>query len=180
VIAFGVSRALGGSSTSPTPTLPPLSAAVDGIKCEASEQLAYHIHQYIELYDNGRRVNLPAEIGIPVTQRGNEFSAPCYYWLHVHASYPNIIHVESPTQKTYTFGQFLDVWKKTASTANPPTDAFVLKLEQTPAREIHVYVNGKPWRFDYRTIPLTEHEVITVEIGKPLVRPPPYTAWNGL
>jgi hypothetical protein len=158
----------------------PLSAAVDGVSCDVSEQLAYHIHQYIELYDNGQRVHLPAEIGIPVTQRGNEFSAPCYYWLHVHSGEPDIIHLESPTQKTYTFGQFLDIWKKTASTANPPGDAFLVKLEKTPPADVHVYVNQKPWNLGYRTIPLKEHTVITVETGKPVVPPTPYTKWGNL
>jgi hypothetical protein len=150
------------------------------VNCDVSEQLAYHIHQYVELYDHGKRVNLPAEIGIPVATRGNEFSAPCIYWLHVHSGEPNIIHVESPTQTTYTFGQFLDVWKKTAMTANPPGDAFITNLEKTPAADVRVYVNQKPWRLGYRSIPLKEHGVITVEMGRPFVRPAPFTQWGGL
>jgi hypothetical protein len=181
VIAFAASRALSGNSaTSPTPTLAPLSAAVDGISCDVSEQLAYHIHQYVELYDHGHGVNIPAEIGIPVTKRGDEFSAPCLYWLHVHAGEPDIIHVESPTQTTYTFGKFLDIWKKTASHANPPSDAFVTKLEKTPTTDVRVYLNLKPWKIGYRNIPLKEHGVITVEIGRPFVRPTPFTRWGNL
>jgi hypothetical protein len=58
---------------------------------------------------------------------------------------------------------------------------FVLRL-QAAARSgnVHAFLNGKPWHGSYRTIPLKEHGVITVEIGKPVVAPKPFTAWNGL
>ncbi len=34
----------------------------------------------------------------------------CLYPLHVHDGEPNIIHIESPIQKTYTLGNFFDIW----------------------------------------------------------------------
>ena len=33
----------------------------------------------------------------------------CFYWMHVHAQ-DGIIHIESPTPKTYELGQFFDIW----------------------------------------------------------------------
>ncbi len=154
-----------------------VAPAVDGIKCQRMEALAYHIHQYLELYDHGRRVQVPSSIGMP----GGEAQARCFYWIHVHAMYPDIIHVESPIHKTFTLGNFFDIWKATQADANPPGDGYVKSLQSAAAKgDVTVYVDGKLWTSGYRTVPLREHEVIAVEIGGPVVPPKPFTAWNGL
>jgi hypothetical protein len=165
------------TSATPTPSLQSLAPTVDGIQCSGAEQLVYHIHQHLTLYDHGKQVHVPPEIGIP----GGENNPTCFYWIHVHAATPNIIHVESPLHKTFTLGNFFDVWKATKNDAVPSGDAYVLKL-QTAAKngQVTAFVNGKRWNGSYRSIPLTEHAVITVEIGKPVVPPKPFTAWNGL
>ncbi|HLJ68111.1 MAG TPA: hypothetical protein VKX16_12190 [Chloroflexota bacterium] len=168
-----------GTSTpaASTPVAQSLAPTVDGIQCGQMEALAYHIHQYLELFDHGKPLNVPSEIGIP----GGESNATCYYWIHVHAATPNIIHVESPIQKTFTLGNFFDIWKSTKSTAQPPGDAFVLALQRAAkAGQVTAFVQGKRWHGSYRNIPLTEHEVIAVEIGTPVVPPRPYTNWSGL
>lgn len=167
------------SASSHTPTVATQTAApsVDGIQCGAMESLAYHIHQYLELYDHGKRVQVPSEIGIP----GGEPYSTCFYWIHVHASTPDIIHVESPIHKTFTLGNFFDVWKATRNDAVPSGDAYVRKLQSAAASgQVTAYLNGKKWTGNYRSIPLKEHETITVEIGKPLVKPVLNTNWNGL
>jgi hypothetical protein len=170
------------SSTSPTATSPTATSGqvthrpVDGIRCGAMEQLSYHIHQYLELFDHGKRVAVPAEIGIP----GGEYGTGCFYWIHVHAGDPDIIHVESPTARRYTLGTFFDIWEATHSDAIPPGDSFVKKM-QAAARngDLTVFYNLHRWKGSYRSVPLTEHAVITVEIGKPVVPPVPYHSWNG-
>lgn len=171
------------SNTSATPTpIPTVSspgsgAPVDGIKCGTTEALAYHIHQHVALYDNGKAVGLPSSIGIP----GGEAAATCFYWIHVHASTPDIVHVESPLKKTFTFGNFIDIWKATTATASPPDSTFPAKLQSAPVGgNVHAFVNGRTWKGSYRSIPLTANAVITVEIGKPVVPPRPFNAWNGL
>src|SRR6266566_5787241 len=64
---------------------------VDGIQCDSSEQVAYHIHTHLTVYVNGALRPIPAGIGIvtPVSQQtanGSFYGASrCYYWLHVHA-----------------------------------------------------------------------------------------------
>lgn len=168
-----------GSSSPAPPTPPPQTAAsaVDGVQCGTMEQLAYHIHQHLALYDHGKQVRVPAGIGIP----GGELTAACYYWIHVHASTPNIIHVESPIRKTFHLGNVFDIWEATKGDTNPPGDVYVQRLRAAAARgQVHAFYNGKPWHGSYRSIPLTSHAVITVEIGAPVVPPRPFTNWQGL
>ena len=38
----------------------------------------------------------------------------CYYWLHTHTN-DGVIHVESPTQRLYTLGDFFDIWRQPLS-----------------------------------------------------------------
>ncbi|HEU4425862.1 MAG TPA: hypothetical protein VFR67_25265, partial [Pilimelia sp.] len=65
------------------------------------EGTAVHIHQHLDIFVDGRRVPVPALIGIdPVVG-----FAP----LHVHDT-SGVIHVESPTVRGYTLGQFFAVW----------------------------------------------------------------------
>jgi hypothetical protein len=174
---FGYAAIHQSSSPAATPTAESLAPAVDGVQCSPGEQIVYHIHQYLALYDHGKQIDVPSSIGIP----GGEQHALCLYWIHVHALYPNIIHIESPVQKTYKLGTFFDIWKATRATTVPPGDAYVLKLEAAARHgQVHAFVDGKPWHGSYRSIPLTEHAVITIEIGTPVVPPKPYTHWNGL
>lgn len=164
----------------PTPTTVPViggNVPVDGVQCNQMENLAYHIHQHLALYDHGKRVPVPSEIGIP----GTEYQPQCFYWIHVHLSTPNIIHVESPTKKIFQLGTFFGIWKQTKQWTQPKGDAFVKKLEQAAAHgQVTVFLNGKRWTHGYKTVPLKEHAVITVEIGTPVVPPKPYTNWAGL
>jgi hypothetical protein len=183
VIAVGLSY-LSSRENSTGSSLSPVSAshpAVDGIQCAGAEQLAYHVHQYLELYDHGKRVQLPSDIGIPSSPPGNENAASCYYWLHVHQAYPNVIHVESPSTRVFTLGQFFDLWKASKTYDVPAGDTFVVAAEAAASKgDLHVFVNGKAWKRSFRTIPLKSHAVIAVEIGSPVIPPKPFTAWNGL
>lgn len=154
-----------------------LAPSVDGVQCNAGEQLQYHIHQHIMLYSHGKYVALPSSIGMP----GGELSASCYYWIHVHLLTPNIIHVESPSKKIYNLGNFFDIWKATESSTTPQRNWYLTQLTAASRRrEVTAYYNGKLWRGSFRSIPLTDHAVITVEIGKPVVPPKPFSNWQGL
>jgi hypothetical protein len=163
------------TSGGPTPTAVSLAPAIDGIKCLGREQLVYHIHQRIDLYDQGKRMPIPALIGIP-----NDGKTPtCYYWIHVH-QLDDIIHVESPTAKTYTLGDFFDVWNGTKNSTVPRGYSFLTHLEAASPSQITVFYNGKRWKSGYRSVPLTEHALITVEIGKPVIPPRPAPNWKKL
>jgi hypothetical protein len=146
------------SSTSP-------GTVIDGlIQCAPIEQLAYHIHVHLQVYDNGQPRALPAAIGLlgPVsqqTQDGPFYGATkCYYWLHTHAS-DGIIHVESPTPHIYTLGNFFDEWRQPLSSTQVAT----------ASGKVTAYLNGKLWAGSPRSIPLKPHFQIQLDVGKPLV-----------
>src|SRR5271166_3094569 len=80
----------------------PTGQPVDGIRCDQAEGVTFHIHQHLALLDRGKAVGVPSDVGRPLT-------ANCLYWLHTHSS-DGLIHVESPTIRTFTLGQFFDVW----------------------------------------------------------------------
>jgi hypothetical protein len=141
---------------------------VDGVSCEASEQVVYHIHTHLAVYVDGRLRPLPAGVGIvePVPQQSAhgafDQASRCYYWLHVHAQ-DGIIHVESPTRATYTLGQFFAIWRQPLS-----------RSQVGPARgAVTAYVDGKTFTGDPATIPLEEHEVVQLDVGTPAVAPQP-------
>jgi len=180
-IAIGLALVLRSSSaTSGTST--PTSIAVgrggqpvDGIHCNIGEQLAYHIHQHLTLYRDGKQVPVPKDIGIP----GGDNNPSCYYWIHVHSVAPGIIHVESPTARVYSLGNLFDIWKATRNDAIPRGEGYPDELAAAAARhDVTVFVQGKLWRKGYRNVLLVDHAVITVEIGKPVVRPPPFSDWS--
>jgi hypothetical protein len=148
------------------PALAPASttgtAKVDGITCGSSEQLAYHIHTHLAVFRNGQAYTLPAGVGIPGSQAESTNQGPianggsCIYWLHTHTT-DGIIHIESPTKRIYTLGDFFDVWRQ--------------PLSHNQVGSLHgatsAFVNGKPWKKAPRDIPLLPHADIQLEIGQP-------------
>jgi len=173
-----------GSSAGPTATPSPAATSValattpiDGIGCETSEGSAYHIHQHLTLYDHGKNVPLPAYVGIPGGVSGN-----CLYWLHVHDMSPsNIVHIESPVKKFFTLGNFLDIWARTVSTTTPPSGRFLSNLKNAGRQgQVTLFVNGKRYTRPYRSLTLRSRLVITLEVGKPVVAPKPFTDWQNL
>jgi hypothetical protein len=146
-------------------------ATVDGIACQTSEQTAYHIHAHLAIFDHGTSRPVPAGIGIPgPQQRVNGFvtGGKCLYWLHTHDS-SGIIHVESPTQRVYTLGQFFDIWGQR------------LTRDQAGAVKgtLTVFVNGRRFAGDPRGIKLLPQERIQLDAGT--VTPPrPFTFPAGL
>lgn len=141
-------------------------APVDTIRCQASEQVAYHIHAHLAVFVNGAPRSIPYGIGVvtpDVTQTGQGPFAEatrCYYWLHTHAG-DGVIHVESPTQRQYTLGDFFDIWRE-------PLGG---RQVGPAAGSVTAYVNGVRYTGDPRGIVLTEHEDIQLDVGAPVVSP---------
>ncbi|MGB9182963.1 MAG: hypothetical protein WCB67_02785 [Solirubrobacteraceae bacterium] len=138
------------------------TATVDGIRCGATEQLAYHIHAHLAVFVSGRIYALPAGIGIPGSSAQQTSQGPvaaggqCIYWLHTHTS-DGVIHIESPTQRVYTLGNFFDEWHQ------PLTASQV----GTVHGKITAFVNGHIWNKRLRDIPLLPHALIQLNIGQP-------------
>jgi hypothetical protein len=154
-----------------TPLAPNTTAAkggtVQGVQCNSGEQVAYHIHTHLAVYVNGALRPISPGIGTVApapeqTANGEFFQATtCYYWLHVHAQ-DGVIHVESPTNRTYTLGQFFAIWGQPLS-----------KTQIGPAvGKLTVFVNGKPYAGDPTAIPLGSREAIQIDVGTPV----PYKA----
>lgn len=140
-------------------------AALNGVSCDSTEQLNYHIHAHISIYINGNAVQIPGNIGI-----ANDGS--CFYWLHTHDT-SGIIHIESPTKKIYTLGQFSQLWGQRFSELQYP-----IELDQNT--DWQVYVNGKAYKGDFHSIPLEAHTLVTLAYNSPGITPDTTYAWQGL
>lgn len=140
-------------------------APVDGIPCESSEQLTYHAHAHLTLYINGNKTALPAEIGIASDNS-------CIYWLHTHDT-TGVIHIEAPSQRTFTLGTFFHLWGQRFRNLQYPS-----QLDQTQGWQ--AYVNGKPYNGDFHAIPLDEHAIITLAYNSPGITPDASFDWQSL
>jgi hypothetical protein len=147
---------------------------VDGISCAPAEQLAYHIHSHLAVFVNGQPRALPGGIGIPGSQIMQSAQGPvaaggqCIYWLHTHAP-DGVVHVESPTRRVYTLGNFFDEWHQPLSSSRVAG----------ASGQVTAYVDGQAWTKDPRAIPLTPHAVIQLSVGSPAV-PFHNMSWAGL
>jgi hypothetical protein len=140
-------------------------APINRISCDAMEGSRLHIHQHLMILDRGRNVGIPATVGQVAPRR-------CLYWVHTHTP-DGIIHIEAPENRTFTLGDFFDIWGQPLSRTQAAT-ARVAK------GALKVWVNGKPFTGDPRKIALTAHADIVIEAGPPFPAPPRFTAWGGL
>jgi hypothetical protein len=151
------------------------TAPVDGIQCLGSEQLLFHIHAHLTVYVDGMARRIPYGVGIAGPQTSQTPEGPyvsnggCFYWLHTHAA-DGIIHIESPIERTFTLGEFFDVWGQKLGPA---------QVGPTTGRVTAIY-DGRVYRGNPRGIPLTAHAQIQLEVGAPLVSPIAVTFRGGL
>ncbi|HEY1655805.1 MAG TPA: hypothetical protein VGF86_11880 [Candidatus Tumulicola sp.] len=131
---------------------------IDGIACNANEGAVEHIHAHLQIFDRGKPVAVPANIGIPA-------GAGCLYWVHTHAA-GGYVHIESPVTRTFTLGQFFDIWDQQLSWTRAASAA-------APAgRKIFVWVDGKPWHgSNPRAIVLHDRQSIVIQSAAPFAKP---------
>ncbi len=140
---------------------------IDGIACQAGEQVLFHIHAHLTVFVRGRARQVPAGIGIApphqveATPRGAFVAgAPCFTWLHTHAA-DGIIHTESPVKRTYTLGELFDIWGQPLG-----------REHVGPARgHVTALFNGRVFTGSPRAIPLLAHAQIQLDVGRPLIAP---------
>jgi hypothetical protein len=121
-----------------------------------------HIHQHLDVYANGDHVTIPAQIGIDAN--GGFISD-----LHTHDT-SGIMHVESPTQRTFTLGQFFAVWGVQLS------PSCIGGLCKTGDKRLHTWINGAPVTADPTRIVLEEHQEIVLAYGTQAQMPKPVPA----
>lgn len=118
----------------------------------SSEALAFHIHSHLDLYVNGKKVAVPASIGISQT-----------FITAVHTHTPDgVIHVESPVNKDYTLGQFFGEWgvRLTSSCVG------------TYCGDLEFWVDGTRGTGDPAAIVLAAHKEIVIAHGQPPAKIP--------
>jgi hypothetical protein len=142
-----------------------------GLPALSAEGTELHVHQHLDLYVNGTKQVVPAEIGI-ITSPQVVFSP-----LHTHDT-SGIVHVESPTIRSFTLGEFFEVW----GVRFTPTciGGYCTQGDRT----LGVYVDGQLATGDPTTLELFAHEEIVVTYGTkaelPEPIPPSYTFPPGL
>jgi hypothetical protein len=154
---------------------------VDGVKCQAGEQLVEHVHSHLTLFVNGQSRVIPYAIGIPGAEAVQTAHGPfvetgsCFYWLHTHQE-DGIIHVESPSLGTsFTLGQFFAEW---GVPLNPqqlgPVTGKLTVFFTAPGKKVGIY-KGNP-----ANLPLGNHYQIQIDVGTPIVKPVQITTWGNL
>jgi hypothetical protein len=152
---------LGALQTGPPPWNNSVASLTDrlapiGLSQLGAEGTVLHIHQHLDLYVNGKKVILPALIGIYDNSYLTE--------LHVHDN-SGVIHVESPKQQDFTLGQLFGEWgvKLTANCVG------------SYCGHVKWWVNGKQLTGDPASLKLRAHQEIVIAAGAPpLVVPKSY------
>jgi hypothetical protein len=142
----------------------PGHAPVNGIRCDVAEGSTFHIHAHLAILDHGKRVIVPELIGIPA-------DSTCLYWLHTHMP-DGIIHIESPLFRSFSLGDFFDIWGQPLTTG---------KADGAKAKpgQLRAYVNGELHKGNPRSIDLVQHADIVLEVGPPYHKPAAFDDWNG-
>jgi hypothetical protein len=143
--------------------------------CHQDMPPAFHIHIHVSIFDpTGTQIMVPWAVGIvkPWTYNhsGNQvIGGSCFYYLHTHDR-SGVIHYEAPRDLGFTLGDFFAVWGEPLD----PTD--VAGYTGTVWVKIITPTSGGPWTttIDPRTIPLTEHEQISLAVGNPVIPVPKY------
>jgi hypothetical protein len=147
---------LAGLQTGPAPWNPGLDTLPDrlaplGLHDLSAEGSVLHIHQHLDVYVNGKHEVVPQGIGIYDGQFLTE--------LHTHDT-SGIMHVESPTAKNFSLGQFFGVWGVRLT----PDCVGGYCHGVTPWT---VYVNGQAYQGDPAALVLRPHQEIAFVIGTP-------------
>jgi hypothetical protein len=123
--------------------LPPLTA---------SEILAFHIHQEVQIFVDGAKVTIPKGIGI---DEANQQIAV----IHTHET-DGVVHVESPkVSHVYTLGDFFGVWGLKL------TKTCIGGLCTSGDKALRVYLNGTQVTGDPALVRLVNHQVFVVTYG---------------
>ncbi len=131
-----------------------------GLPVLANEETGEHLHAHLDVYVDGKAVNVPAGIGFAdLTQGQTGGRSP----VHTHDA-SGIIHVEAQTPGTrFTLAQFLREWGVLAGNGT---------LGGHPASDWSVFVNGTRSEGKPDTVVLRPKEEIALVQGTAPVRIP--------
>ena len=133
-----------------------------GLNQLSAEQLAFHIHQHLDIFVDGKHITVPQEIGFgldPTTGQPKFITE-----LHTHNSL-GIIHVESGQNLRYQLGQFFGEWG-VRLTGN------CLGSFNGACDHLEWYVNGVRHIGDPAKLVLKNHQEIAIVVGTPPAKVP--------
>jgi hypothetical protein len=117
-----------------------------------------HIHQHLDLWVNGKKVKVPAGVGI---QPGSYLTT-----LHTHDD-TGIIHVESPVNRRFSLGEFFGVWG-----VRLDKSCISDLCDNTTGNGVKMWVNGKRYVGNPANLELKSHQEIALVFGKPPAKIP--------
>jgi hypothetical protein len=136
-----------------------------GLQALSNEALAYHIHQHLDIFLNGKHLTVPECIGILGCYKHFVYLTE----LHTHLT-DGVIHNESETTKNYTLGQLFAEW-----------GVFLNKrCVGGYCQGFKWYVNGKPQHGNPQDLVLKAHLEVVLAIGKQPAKIPSTYAWGNL
>lgn len=142
-----------GTPPWPVPSDTADRAKAAGLTVQAMEGTARHFHAHLDVFVNGRRTPVPANLGI-------DASGQSMAELHTHDS-RGVLHIESPSKtKRYTLGQLFQEWNVRLDTGH----LGALKTDST--HTLTAYVNGKAQSGDPAAVELTPHRQIALVYGR--------------
>jgi hypothetical protein len=151
-----------------------------GATPDRREYGTYHIHAHLDVFVNGRRVIVPAGLGIeirdPEVKTSKEPGKPteyggiklckkaCIAALHTHGE-DGVVHVEAQERADFTLGQLFEVW-------NVRLTGRCIGGYCQPRAPIAVFVNGQRLRTEPADLVFTDGQEIAIVIGSPPKRIP--------
>lgn len=122
-----------------------------GLPALAEEALTMHTHQHLDLWIEGKKIDVPSDIG--VNEKEGFISI-----IHTHDK-SGIIHVESPVVTDFYLGQVFDVW-------GVRFDSGCIGGHCAEGeKKLDVYVDGKKVDSDIREVKLDQKQEIAVVYG---------------
>ena len=169
--------ALAAGTTSPwsAPPNPMQLTRKAGLTPETHEFVFLHVHAHLDVIVRGRKIRVPAGIGInihdPAVKRfavpdgtigygyiSPACAKPCISPLHTHVD-DGILHTEARQKQFNRLGQFFTEWK-VRLTRN------CVASFCRPTTKIAVYVDGTKYTGDPRAIELKDRLEIAIVIGR--------------
>jgi hypothetical protein len=158
-----------GAPPWPAPSDPLAKTEEAGLVAEPKEFFGIHLHAHLDIFVNGEPVEVPAGIGIDITNPdvktgagpsygGIELCAqPCISPLHTH-DVTGVLHTEAAENETNSLGQFFIEW-------DVALDENCVGGYCEPEAPISVFVDGEPYDDDPAEIGLEDQREIAIVIG---------------
>lgn len=170
----------------PVPANPAELAEAAGLELQRREFFIFHVHAHLDVFVNGEPVDIPAAIGIDITDPGVQSGevggapayggievceAPCISPVHTHDN-TGIVHTESAENRLNLLGQLFTEW-------DVRLDEECVGGYCRPDASIAVYVDGELYEENPADIELEDLRQITIVIGTPPADVPSSYDWAG-